>query len=179
MLRADSTDLLLSYVAQDGSTQTATRAQDVPEDARAQVVVIDLSASPEDRQSDKYVFLADLRSPRADGSYPVTVASRYATRLEGAAGSADSDGVVLYTTSWCGVCKKAKRQLKAWKVPFVEKDIEASRSAQAELSAKAAKNNMQARGVPVIDVDGILLSGFDPGVLQSALQSKGLMAASQ
>ncbi|MFT7557001.1 MAG: thiol-disulfide isomerase/thioredoxin, partial [Planctomycetota bacterium] len=40
--------------------------------------------------------------------------------------------VVMYSTSWCGYCKKAVRHFKKNKIQFTEHDIEKSKKAAAE-----------------------------------------------
>ena len=40
-----------------------------------------------------------------------------------------TDGLVIYTTSWCGDCRRSKRWLKDNQVPFTEVDIEQDESA--------------------------------------------------
>ncbi len=178
-LKGDRADLIYSYSKDGGKTfQTASKIDQIPKEARKSVVVTDLSLSPDKRQAAKYVYLADLSAPREDGSYPVAVASRYgleAKAAEGAAAPGESQGVVVYSTAWCGVCKKAKRLLKSWSVPFTEKDIEASASAQRELAQKAQAQGINPGGVPVIDVGGILLQGLDERTLKAALKQKGLL----
>lgn len=181
-VRAERKDLIFSYKKNAGAEfETATRIEDVPAEARAHVVVTDLALSPEVRQAGRYVYVADLTKARKDGTYPVAVASRYGfeagtSSTAGATGAtAGAKRVVMYSASWCGVCKKAKRLMKTWGVPVEEKDIEASRSAQKELAAKAAAHGFQPGGVPVIDVDGIILQGLDPQSLKSALQDKGFL----
>ncbi len=42
-----------------------------------------------------------------------------------------TDGLVIYTTSWCGDCRRSKRWLKDNQVPFTEVDIEQNESAAA------------------------------------------------
>ena len=180
-LKGDKESLIFSYSEDSGRTfKTAAKIEDIPEAARSSVVVTDLSLSPEKRQAAKYVYLADLSQKRADGSYPVAVASRYGFEAKAAAGApasaeGGSGGVVVYSTAWCGVCKKAKRLLKTWGVPFEEKDIEASASAQRELAAKAQRQGMNPSGVPVIDVAGTLLQGLDEQTLKALLSQKGLL----
>jgi glutaredoxin len=83
----------------------------------------------------------------------------------------------MYSASWCGVCKKAKRLLDQWGVRFVEKDVEASRAAQEELARKAASAGIQPSGVPVIDVGGVLLQGLDETTLKNVLAQKGFLSA--
>lgn len=178
-LKGDRADLIYSYSKDGGKTfETASKLAQIPEAARKSVVVTDLSLSPDKRQAAKYVYLADLSAPRKDGSYPVAVASRYgfeAKATEGAGAPGESQGVVVYSTAWCGVCKKAKRLLKSWSVPFTEKDIEASASAQRELAQKAQAQGINPGGVPVIDVGGVLLQGLDERTLKAALKQKGLL----
>lgn len=169
------TDLLYSY-SKDGEYRTATKIGDVPTEARHRVVVTDLSLSPSERQAGRYVYVADLTHPGEDGAYPVSIASRYGFETVTSTGSGPaSRGVVIYSASWCGVCKQAKRLLKSWNVPFVEKDIEASKAAAVELSQKARSAGVQPTGVPVIDVGGTLLLGLDEGTLRRALKEKGLL----
>ncbi len=180
VLRAGQSDLLFTYRDPDtGRYETVSTHEEVPGPARAQVVVVDLSVSPEARRADRYVQVADLRAAQEDGTYPVAVASRHRLEAEGRADGpvGAREGVVLYSASWCGVCKKARRALSERQVPFVEKDIEASRSALDELTAKAAAVGMQPSGVPVIDVAGQLLFGLDLGRLDAALSAAALSAA--
>lgn len=80
-----------------------------------------------------------------------------------------SDGVIIYTTTWCGYCKKAKAYLKKRGVDFVEKDVEKDAEAAEELAQKAATANVKPSGVPVIDVRGKLILGFDEPALAAAL----------
>ncbi len=177
---ADREDLVFSYPVEGGRRfETATSVGAIPEDGKKGVVVMDLSMSPEERQAGRYIYVADLTSENADGTFPVAVASRYGfeAKLTGTStgGAASGDGVVVYSTSWCGACKKAKRLLKQWKVPFEDKDVEASASAQRELSAKAAAQGLRPSGVPVIDVAGTLLMGLDEATLKRTLQAKKLL----
>jgi glutaredoxin len=178
---ADRKDLVFSYAGEgDKGYQTATAIQDVPESARRSVIVMDLSLTPEERQSGRYIYVADLRAARADGTYPVAVASRYGfeAKLAGtstASGSGSGKEVVVYSAAWCGVCKHAKQLLKTWGVRFSDKDIEASKSAAEELAMKAQAAGIRPGGVPVIDVGGTLLQGLDEGTLRGVLKEKGFL----
>ena len=57
-------------------------------------------------------------------------------------------------------------------IPFVEKDIENDRAAAEELLQKARAAGISAQGVPVLDVNGTLLQGFDPKKLHALLGDK-------
>jgi len=62
--------------------------------------------------------------------------------------------VIMYSTSWCGVCKKAKRYFKSKNIPFTEYDIEKSEKAAREFK------KLRGRGVPVILVGDQRMNGF-------------------
>ena len=77
----------------------------------------------------------------------------------------DSSGeVVLYTTSWCPYCNKAREYLDQAGIPFQDFDIEKSPVAQREYTA------LQGRGVPVIVVGDTVVHGFDRQALRRALE---------
>ncbi|MFM2152866.1 MAG: hypothetical protein RL199_1301 [Pseudomonadota bacterium] len=183
-VRADRKDLVFSYLDATGRYHDATAVADVPEDARAQVLVRDLSKSPDDLHSAEFLYVADLRQPDASGRYTCGAVSRFSFERKGAheaagqvAAAAVERGeqlVTVYSTTWCGVCKQAKKWLKANGVPFVERDIEKDAGAGEELAQKAARAGVRPGGVPVIDVAGELMLGFDPSALERLLAKKGL-----
>ncbi len=172
----DSRNLLFTYLVADGSFVTVDKVAEVPEAARQQVVVIDTSLSPEQRQSSRIIYVADLTSKRPDGSYPCRPVSRFRFErdlLREPAQSAPlppecqnlppspSDRVIVYGTSWCGVCDATKAFLRQQGIPFLEKDVEKDAAAQKELTCKALKAGTRINGVPVLDIGGKLLLGFD------------------
>lgn len=74
--------------------------------------------------------------------------------------SVKSSGVVMYSTTWCGVCKRARRYFQARKIPFKEYDIEKTRKGKRDYA------RLQGRGVPIILVDGKRMSGFSASRFQ-------------
>jgi glutaredoxin len=76
--------------------------------------------------------------------------------------------VILYTTSWCGVCHKAKAYLTELKVPFVEKDVEKNRQAAVEFLSKGRGGS----GVPLIEIDGAFYRGFSASWIDRALEKR-------
>ena len=70
--------------------------------------------------------------------------------------------VVLYSTSWCGYCKQARAYLEKRGIDYEEKDIEADPDALAELKKKAVGTRIRRGSVPVLDVKGTLVQGFNP-----------------
>ena len=77
--------------------------------------------------------------------------------------------VTIYGTSWCGACRAAREYMTAHKIPFADKDIERDPSAAQELAAKASKMGIPTDRVPVIDVRGRLLLGFDRERIEALL----------
>jgi glutaredoxin len=62
--------------------------------------------------------------------------------------------VLLYGTSWCGYCRKARAYFQAHNIPYSDFDIENNAQARAEYDA------MKAVGVPVILVGQTRMNGF-------------------
>jgi glutaredoxin len=77
--------------------------------------------------------------------------------------------VTIYGTSWCGACKAARQYFASRKIPFADKDIEKDADAARELAAKASKMGIPTDRVPVIDVRGRLLLGFDKARIETLL----------
>lgn len=161
-VHADRVDLLYRYRSDDGFA-TATTLAEIPADARGAVQVVDLALSPAERGSVAFVQVFDLRTAREDGTYP----GRFVPRAELEAALAEAQAtppqapVTMYSTTWCGVCRKARDFLGKEGIAFVEKDVEKDPGAAAELAAKARAAGVDASGVPVFDVGGTLMPGFD------------------
>ncbi|MCP5305069.1 MAG: glutaredoxin family protein [Chromatiaceae bacterium] len=62
--------------------------------------------------------------------------------------------VLMYSTSWCGYCKRARRYFEAHAIPFEEFDVE------RDAKARARYRKLGARGVPVIFVGKRRMNGF-------------------
>ena len=76
--------------------------------------------------------------------------------------------ITIYSTNWCGYCKMAKKYLGDKNIAFTEKNIEEDAEAYKELMGKIGGSF---RGVPVIDIDGELILGFDRPRVDAALAS--------
>ena len=72
--------------------------------------------------------------------------------------------VVLYATDWCGYCKQTKRFLDSKGIAFREFDIE------KDAEARKAYEALGGRGIPLIEVNGTLIRGFDPDEILAALK---------
>ncbi len=77
--------------------------------------------------------------------------------------------VTIYGTSWCGACRAAREYLTQRRVPFADKDVERDPAAARELSDKASKLGIPTDRVPIIDVRGRLLQGFDRARIDALL----------
>jgi glutaredoxin len=76
-------------------------------------------------------------------------------------------GVVMYSTTWCGVCTRAKNWLKAHSIRFVEYDVEKSEPGKRDFK------KLGARGVPVILVGKQRMNGFSEANMRTMLRNAG------
>lgn len=82
--------------------------------------------------------------------------------------------ITIYSTSWCAFCHTEAQWLDHLGIPYVKKDIEEDREAYEELMAKSGGNYS---GVPVTDVAGDLILGFDRPKLLDAIKVHNLNPA--
>jgi glutaredoxin-like YruB-family protein len=75
--------------------------------------------------------------------------------------------VKIYTTSTCPWCKKTKEFLKKNKIKFKEINVELNEKAAREMVEKSGQ-----MGVPVIDIEGEIVVGFDEAKLKKLLKLK-------
>ncbi len=73
--------------------------------------------------------------------------------------------VKVYSTTSCPWCTVAKNYLKSKNVQFEEVDVNRSRSAAMEMISKSGQ-----RGVPVLDINGNIIIGFDQMAIDNALK---------
>ncbi|HSD59393.1 MAG TPA: glutaredoxin family protein [Burkholderiales bacterium] len=75
--------------------------------------------------------------------------------------------VVIYSTAWCGYCKKAKAYLDSKGVRYREVDVETDAGGREEFA------KLGGRGVPVILVGESRMDGFSEGGLEGMLKAAG------
>lgn len=78
----------------------------------------------------------------------------------------DKKDVTIYTTPTCGYCQQAKRYLRAQGVEYREVDVSADEAAAKQLVLRTRQF-----GVPVIEVGGSLVVGFDVRRLEKLLHA--------
>jgi glutaredoxin len=76
--------------------------------------------------------------------------------------------VLLYTTRWCPYCSQARAYLKSLHVDLTEYDIEKNPDKNQEKLSKTKGS----RGVPVIDIEGIIQVGFSKEAVKAAIEEK-------
>lgn len=73
--------------------------------------------------------------------------------------------VIVYSTQGCPWCVKVKEWLKENKIEFEEIDVGANMNAAREMVEKSGQ-----MGVPVIDINGQIVVGFDINKLKELLK---------
>jgi glutaredoxin len=202
-LTDDTADLLLTWIDGRGDAHTVKKPADVPTEGRDQVRVV--ITTREDGSRDLF-YVANLTMKNADGTYAVSTTSRtdwdgtisrrrkaFATASappeesatetspEEPAGGASAAKrapltVIVYGASWCAACHEAVAYLKRRKVPVIEKDIEQDPAADNEMRAKLARAGVHGGSIPVIDVKGKILIGFEPHALEAAVRGASAVA---
>jgi glutaredoxin 3 len=75
--------------------------------------------------------------------------------------------VLLFSTSTCSWCRRAKRYFKERRVPFKEIKIERDQNAARDIVRKTGQT-----GVPVIKIGGRWIVGFDRERIEKELTRK-------
>ena len=75
--------------------------------------------------------------------------------------------VIIYSTPTCVYCKMAKAFFKENNISYTEKDAAADEASRNEMVEKSGQ-----LGVPVIDIDGEIVVGFDKSKLKKLLEIK-------
>jgi glutaredoxin len=134
---AQAQRLYYQFVDEAGRVRFVESLDDVPAVLRANVGFVKMAVapplSPGDARRARVAQVAKASGPGASGSAP---------------------HVALYSADWCGACRKAKKYLDAKGVDYEERNIDDPRFAK-ELVEKTGQ-----RGIPVIEVDGRVLTGF-------------------
>jgi glutaredoxin len=190
---------LFTYVEPNGSFATTDKPEIIPEPVRKIVRVIDpgqtkapdvadvyvanvkdllhsgkVAARPLSREVFETAAIAQLApgasSMREPGkTHPRSVDDAADGGNRGTPSAPGAPVVTIYGTSWCGACRAARQYLSEKKIPFADKDIEVDPAAAQELAAKAEKAGIPTDRVPVLDVRGRLLLGFDPARVEALL----------
>ncbi len=174
---------VLTYAGDRGEFSDCQVLDEVPANARGMVGVNVFGIRPPAGK----VWVCNLDQPDAKGAFALQPVAR--ERFEevilgsGRASAVDlpegielpdvepalEGAVIVYKTSWCGVCKQLVAYLDRRGVEYITKDIEEDPAAAAELAAKAKTAGVKMGSVPMIDVGGEILRGFDRARLEELL----------
>lgn len=80
-------------------------------------------------------------------------------------GSAKAPEAIVYSTPACQYCTMAKSYLEGKGVKFVEYDVSKDQARAREMVMKS-----QQSGVPVLEINGRIIVGFDRQLIDDALQ---------
>lgn len=78
--------------------------------------------------------------------------------------------VTIYSATWCGFCHGAKKYLDHLGVKYTDHDVEADPKA-----GQAAVDKSGQRGIPVLDIGGDIIIGFDRPKIDASLKAHGLV----
>ncbi|MEI7682925.1 MAG: glutaredoxin domain-containing protein [Candidatus Saccharibacteria bacterium] len=73
--------------------------------------------------------------------------------------------IVIYSADWCAFCHAAKDYLDKKGLKYTIKDIESDPANAQEVVEKSGQ-----MGIPVLDIDGTIIVGFDRPKIDAALQ---------
>ena len=195
-VKADTPNLLLTWIDDKGDFHVVQKPADVPTEGRKSVRIV--QADKEAGTGD-LVYVANLDETAPDGSYRLKTltraqwdelgASRRKARLEALAPSAAAPPAasvaagpnakappgtgklvaIIYGANWCKPCHMAADYLQAHGVTVIHKDIEESEAAQAEMNQKLARAGRGGASIPVIDIMGQILVGYSASALDQAI----------
>jgi glutaredoxin 3 len=72
--------------------------------------------------------------------------------------------VTVYSASWCAFCHAAKDYLDKKGVAYTEKDVDSDIEIAKEAMSKSGQT-----GIPVLDINGEIIVGFDRPRIDAAL----------
>lgn len=137
------------YVDDRGAVHFVTSLEEVPPAWRDQAGRIEVERRPDP-------------APRRAGARP----SRRPFSDVAAPSARGEAEVVVYSTKWCGWCRKTLAWLDGRGVDYVNKDIESDDRYRSELVEKTGRTS-----IPVVEIDGELIRGYDPGRMAELLRA--------
>ena len=82
--------------------------------------------------------------------------------------------VIVYTTGWCSVCRRAKAWMNDQGIAYDERDVESSSEYASAMHAINPRG-----GVPTFDVEGEVMVGFSEQGLVAAMTRAARRGASR
>lgn len=75
--------------------------------------------------------------------------------------------IKIYSTPTCSWCKKTKEYLKSKKIDFIDVNVADDMKEREEMRSLSNQS-----GVPVINIDGEIIIGFDKGKIDKLILNK-------
>ena len=82
----------------------------------------------------------------------------------------NESSIIVYSATWCAFCHQAKDYFDKLGVKYTDKDVEKDPAAGLEAVTKSEQ-----RGIPVIDIAGDIIVGFDRPKIDAALKAHQLV----
>ncbi len=79
--------------------------------------------------------------------------------------TASTKKVTIYSATWCAFCHAAKQYLDSKGIKYTDKDVDEDPASARECVEKSGQT-----GIPVLDIDGTIIVGFDRPKIDAALQ---------
>jgi len=136
------------YLDASGSLRFVDSLERVPEAYRASAKPMGMSGGSRQSEAPRLNRAETSAPPRRPYGRPAA---------QPPARRAASAGVVVYSTSWCGWCRKTIAWLEEQGVDYENRDIEKNPAWREELLEKSG-----ATSIPVVEIEGELIRGFDP-----------------
>jgi glutaredoxin-like YruB-family protein len=137
------------YTDESGSVRFVTSLAEVPRHLR-----------------DRAQPVTQDRVQRAPGSAVAKPPERATRKQRAEPALARNREVIVYTTSWCGWCRKTLAFLDKNGIDYENRDIEADDAWRDELEEKTGGTS-----IPVVEIDGEIIRGYDPTRMQQLLES--------
>ncbi|HEX7963176.1 MAG TPA: glutaredoxin domain-containing protein [Candidatus Saccharimonadales bacterium] len=84
----------------------------------------------------------------------------------------DEAKIIVYGAEWCAFCHEAMRYFDSKNVKYVYKNVDLNVE-----DAKASVQKSGQTGIPVLDMDGEIVIGFDRPKIDMVLKEKNLVAS--
>ncbi len=81
--------------------------------------------------------------------------------------STSKSSVIVYSATWCAFCHAAKQYLDKLGVAYTDRDVEQDPKYAEESVKKSGQ-----MGIPVLDINGTIIVGFDRPKIDAALAAK-------
>jgi glutaredoxin 3 len=82
----------------------------------------------------------------------------------------DTPQITVYSASWCAFCHAAKDYFDKLGIKYTDKDVESDVKVAQESVEKSGQ-----MGIPVIDIDGDIIIGFDRPKIDAALKTHKIL----